>query len=58
MTLHWLRMFGERVLRGIFGPKVEKMTRETSWCDSSSNIVRTVKSRPISWAGNVARVGE
>ena len=26
LTLRWLRMFGKRVARGIFGPEVEEMT--------------------------------
>jgi hypothetical protein len=53
------------VLRRIFGPKKEE---DGSWRKlhndelhdlySSPNIVRVMKSRRMSWAGHVARMGE
>jgi hypothetical protein len=62
---HRLRVFENRVLRKIFGPKREK---DRSWRKlhndelhslySSPNIVRGIKSRPMRWAGYVARMGE
>jgi hypothetical protein len=60
-----LRVFKNRVLRRIFGPKREE---DGSWRklhnvelhnqDSSPNIVRVIKSRRMRWAGHVARMGE
>jgi hypothetical protein len=62
---HILRVFENRVLRNIFGPKREE---DRSWRKlhndelrnlySSLNIVRAIKSRRIRWAGHVARMGE
>jgi hypothetical protein len=62
---HKLRVFENRVLRKIFGPKREK---DGSWKKlhnyelhslySSPNIVRMIKSRRMRWAGHVARMGE
>ena len=59
-------MFENRVLRRIFGPKRDEVTREWRklhngelndlYC--SPNIVRVIKSRRMRWAGNVARMGE
>jgi hypothetical protein len=62
---HRLRIFENRVLRKIFGPKREE---DGSWrklhndelhdlC-SSPYIVRVIKSRRVRWAGHVARMGE
>jgi hypothetical protein len=62
---HRLRVFENRVLRKIFGPKREE---DASWrklhnhelhnlC-SSLNIVRVIKSRRMRWAGHVSRMGE
>jgi hypothetical protein len=58
----WLRVFKNRVLRRIFGPKRDGVTRE--WIklhnevlndlNSSPNIFRVIKSRR--WAGHVARM--
>jgi hypothetical protein len=62
---HRLRVFENRVLRRIFGSKMEK---DGSWRKihndelhslySSLNIVRVIKSRRMRWAGHVARIGE
>jgi hypothetical protein len=61
-----LRVFENRVLRRIFGPKWDKVTGE--WRKrhneklrdlySSPNIVRVIKSRRMRWAGHVSRMGE
>jgi hypothetical protein len=59
-------VFKNRVLRRIFGPKKDELTREwrklhneeLSDLYSSSNIVRVIKSRRMRWAGHVARMGE
>jgi hypothetical protein len=60
-----LRVFDNRVLRGIFGHKRDEVTGE--WRKlyneklhnlySSPNIVRVIKSKRMRWAGNVARMG-
>jgi len=55
-----------RVLRRIFGPKRDKVTREWSKLHneelndlySSPNIVGVIKSRRMRWAGYVAPMGE
>jgi hypothetical protein len=62
---HRLRVFENRVLRKIFGPKREE---DGSWRKlhndelydlySSPNIVRVIKSSRMRWAGHVARMGE
>ena len=61
-----LRVFENRVLRGIFGPKRDEVTGEWRklhneelndlYC--SPNIFRVIKSRGIEWAGHVARRGK
>jgi hypothetical protein len=62
---HRLRVFENRVLRKIFGPKSEE---DGSWRKlhndelhslySSPNIVRVIKSRRMGWAGHVICMGE
>jgi len=60
-----LRVFENRVLRRVFGPKRDEVTREwrklhnekLSDLYCSPNIVRVVKSRRVRWAGHVARMG-
>jgi hypothetical protein len=59
-----LRVFENRVLRKIFGPKTEE---DGSWRKlhndelhdlySSANIVTVIKSRRMRWAGHGARMG-
>jgi hypothetical protein len=61
-----LRVFENRVLRSIFGPKRDEVTGE--WrklhneelhdLHSSSTLVRVIKSRRMKWAGHVARMRE
>jgi hypothetical protein len=62
---HRLRVFENRVLRKIYGPKREE---DGSWrklhndkfhsLHSSPNIVRVNKSRRMRWVGHVARMGD
>jgi len=61
-----LRVFENRVLRRIFGPKRDEVTGEWRklhneelndlYC--SPNILRVLKSRIMRWAGHLARMGE
>ena len=61
-----LRVFENRVLRRIFGPKRDEVTGEWRKLHNEElrdlyslpNIVRVVKSRRMRWAGHVARMGE
>jgi hypothetical protein len=61
-----LRTFENRVLRGMFGPKMDEVTGEWSKLYneklhdlySSLNIVRVIKSERMRWAGYVARMEE
>jgi hypothetical protein len=49
-----LRVFKNRVLRSIFGPKTEEVTwewRKRNRLHSSPNIARVIKSRRIRWTG-------
>ena len=63
---HRLGVFENRVLRRIFVPKCDEVTREQRKLHneelndlySSLNIVRVIKSRRMRWVGLVARVGE
>jgi hypothetical protein len=60
-----LRVFENKVLRRIFGPKRDEVTREWRRLHnkelyalySSPNIIRVIKSRRLRWAGHVARMG-
>jgi hypothetical protein len=60
---HRLRVFENRVLRRIFGPKREKdgscrklHNDELHSLYSSLNIVRVIKSMMMRWAGHVVRM--
>ena len=63
---HRLRVFENRVLRRIFGPKRDGVTgdwrklhnEELNDLYSSPNIVQVIKSRRMGWAGHVARMEE
>jgi hypothetical protein len=62
---HRLRVFENRGLRRIFGPKRDGVTgkwrrlhneeRNDLYC--SRNIIRVIRSRRMRWAGHVARMG-
>jgi hypothetical protein len=61
---HSLRVFDKRILRRVFGPKKDEMTR--GWRKlhneglhklySSPSIIGVIKSRKTRWAGHVARI--
>ena len=61
-----LRVFENRVLRRVFGPKRDEVTGEWRKLHNEEfrdiyslpNIVRVVKSRRMRWVGHVARMGE
>jgi hypothetical protein len=61
-----LRVFENRVLRRIFGPKRNEVPGEWRRLHneklyalySSPNIIRVIKSRRLRWTGHVARMGE
>jgi hypothetical protein len=61
-----LRVFENRVLRRIFGPKRDEVRGESRRLHnkelyalySSPNIIWAIKSRGLRWAGHVARMGE
>jgi len=61
-----LRVFENREVRRVFGPKSGKVTgqwrklhnEELNDVNSSSNIVRVIKTRRMRWAVHVARMGE
>jgi hypothetical protein len=60
-----LRVFENRLLRRIFGPKRDEVTgewrklhnEELNDLYSSPDIVRVIKSRKMRWAGHAARKG-
>jgi hypothetical protein len=59
-------VFANRVLRRIFGPKREEVTKgwrkvhdeELHGLYSSPSIIRLIKARRMRWAAHVARMGE
>jgi hypothetical protein len=63
---HRLRVFENRVLRRIFGPKREEVTggrrrlhnEELHILHASPNIIRVMESRRVTCVGHVARTGE
>jgi hypothetical protein len=63
---HILRVFENRVLRRIFGPKRDEVTggwrkmhnEELHGLYSLPSIVRVIKARRMRWAGHVAHMGE
>jgi hypothetical protein len=59
-----IKMFENRVLRRIFGPKRDEVTgdwrnlhNEELYKLYSPNIIKMIKSRRMRWAGHVARMG-
>jgi uncharacterized membrane protein len=62
---HRVRVFEKRVLRRIFGPKRDEVTRdwrklhneELHNLYSLPNIIRMIKSKRMCWVGHVARRG-
>ena len=63
---HRLRVFENRVLRRIFGPKRDEVrgewrklhTDELNDLYCATNIIRVLKSRRMRWAGHVVRMGK
>jgi hypothetical protein len=66
MEEHRLRVFQNKVLRRIFGPKGDGMTggwrklhnEELRDLYSSPSIIKIIKPRRMKWAGHVTRMGE
>jgi hypothetical protein len=63
---HRPKVFENRVLRRIFGPKRDEVmgewrklhNKELNDLYSSPSIIRIIKSRRMRWAGSVARMGK
>ena len=63
---HILRVFENKIIRKIFGPKRDEITAEFRKLHnaelhalySSPNIIRNLKSRGQRWAGHVAHMEE
>ena len=63
---HKLRVFENKVLRKIYGPKRDEITGEWRRLHNeelqglyvSPDIIRIMKSQRLRWAGHVARMGE
>jgi hypothetical protein len=63
--IHRLRVFENRMLRRIFGPKRDEVTggwrilhnEELHRLYTSPSIIRMIKSRRMRWAWHVARMG-
>ena len=54
-----LRVFENRVLRRIFGPKRDEVTGEwRKLHNSSPNIFQVIKSRRMRWVGHILRMGK
>jgi hypothetical protein len=61
-----LRVFENRVLRRVFGPKRDEMmgdwrklhSEELHNLYSTPDIIRIMKSRRMKWAGHLARMGK
>jgi len=61
---HRLRVFENRALKRIFGPKRDEVNwewrklrnEELNGLYCSPNVVRVIKSRRMTWAGHVARM--
>jgi hypothetical protein len=64
--LYRLRIFENRVLRRIFGPKRDEVTGEWRKLHNEElhdlyslpNIIRIIKSMRMRWVGHAARMGE
>jgi hypothetical protein len=61
-----LKVFENRVLRRIFGPKVDEIiggglrklhNEELHKLYSSPNVIKMIKARSMEWAGHIARMG-
>jgi hypothetical protein len=63
---HRLRVFDNRMVKRIFGPKRDVVTggwrklqnEELHNLYSSPNIITIIKSRRMRWVGHIARMGE
>jgi hypothetical protein len=63
---HRLRMFENKVLKRIFGPKRDEViggrkklhNKELHDLNTSLSVIRMIKSRTMRLAGRVARIGE